>query len=387
MSKFIIPILKWIFSFFFACHSKKKVENGNIMLISEKGNDARDNGFHFFKYVKANHPEINAYYIISNDSVDRHRLNEYGDAVVEYLSYRHCKLFWQAKYLVGTHLRAGHTPMPYAFSSWLNRVFHIYRGKVVANIKHGITKDFLPRMLYKKTRYSLLVCGAKPEADYFRSAYGYPETVARYTGFCRFDRLLDYKTKRQILVMPTYRMYLHESDMAGSLYVKTYCSLLADQALVELLEKNDVDLVFYPHHKFQPFVDQFRKGYSKRIIVADQAHYDVQQLLKESAMLVTDYSSVFFDFAYMMKPMAFFQFDYDEYRKKHFQTGYFDYKEAFGPVVTDIPSLIQAIESCISRGFTMDDEYRNRTSEYFPVRDTDNCKRVFDALVKCEPMK
>ena len=137
-------------------------------------------------------------------------------------------------------------------------------GKIVANIKHGITKDYLPRMLYSKTRYNLLVCGASPEARYFQSALGYPADVAQYTGFCRFDRLLEFQTKRQILVMPTYRKYIQESDLADSLFVKTYCSLLANSTLAEMLDKNDVNLIFYPHHKFQPFVDQFRHQYSPR---------------------------------------------------------------------------------------------------------------------------
>lgn len=383
MFKFVISIIKWCFAFIFTPHSKKRVQEGNIMLISEKGNDARDNGFHFFKYIKANHPEIKAYYIITPDSVDRHRLDEYGDSVVDYLSYRSCKLFWQAKYLVSTHLRAGHTPMPYALSSWFNRTLNIYKGKIVANIKHGITKDYLPRMLYSKTRYNLLVCGASPEARYFQSALGYPADVAQYTGFCRFDRLLEFQTKRQILVMPTYRKYIQESDLADSLFVKTYCSLLANSTLAEMLDKNDVNLIFYPHHKFQPFVDQFRHQYSPRIIIADQAHYDVQQLLKESALLITDYSSVFFDFAYMRKPMVFFHFDYDEYRKKHFQTGYFDYKDSFGPVACEEKQLLEAINAYVVNDFRMEKQYVDKIDYYFPMRDKHNCDRVFDALVSC----
>lgn len=43
--------------------------------------------------------------------------------------------------------------------------------------------------------------------------------------------------------------------------------------------------------------------------------YDVQQLLKESLLLITDYSSVFFDMMYMNKPVIFYQFDENQYRK------------------------------------------------------------------------
>ena len=40
---------------------------------------------------------------------------------------------------------------------------------------------------------------------------------------------------------------------------------------------------------------------SDNIILADWKNYDIQELLKESAFLITDYSSVFMDFAYMRK--------------------------------------------------------------------------------------
>ena len=39
-------------------------------------------------------------------------------------------------------------------------------------------------------------------------------------------------------------------------------------------------------------------------------------------MLITDYSSVYFDIAYMRKPIIFYQFDEEEFRRKHYQRGY-----------------------------------------------------------------
>ena len=384
MAKFIIPFFKWLFAFVVTRHSRKLADSEQIMLVSEKGNDARDNGYHFFRHVQRHHPEIKLYYVITPDSVDRRRFDDCPQQVIDYLSYRNCKLFWQAKYLVSTHLRAGHTPMPYALSRRLDKVFHFYRGKVVANIKHGITKDFLPRMTYPKTRYDLLVCGALPEQRYFVSAYGYPESVAQYLGFCRFDGLVDFQAKRQILVMPTYRSYLHGIDFTSSDFFKAYSALLGSEQLKKHLEHSNIRLVFYLHHKFQPYTHLFKRFEQAPLVtVADQAHYDVQQLLKESSLLVTDYSSVFFDFAYMRKPMVFYQFDYAEYRAKHFQEGYFDYHESFGPVVENLESLLQAMEGYIKNAFAVEERYRQRVNEYFPLHDTSNCKRVYDAIMEC----
>ena len=64
-------------------------------------------------------------------------------------------------------------------------------------------------------------------------------------------------------------------------------------------------------------------------------------MLKESSMLITDYSSVFFDVAYMHKPIIYYQFDRDAFRQGHYQEGYFSYDDGFGPVAFDTESLLK----------------------------------------------
>ena len=73
--------------------------------------------------------------------------------------------------------------------------------------------------------------------------------------------------------------------------------------------------------------------FNKDIIIADKDTFDVQDLLIRSQILITDYSSVFFDFAYMKKPEIFFQFDNERYRNSHYKEGYFSYElDGFGKV-------------------------------------------------------
>ena len=381
MKEFILPSIYWIVAFFVTLPARCRKRHKNLMLVSEKGNDARDNGYHFFLYVRQQHPEVDAYYVITDDSPDRNRLAQYEDHLVRYLSFRHCCLFWKAHYLVGTHLRAGHTPLPFVVVSRLNRLLNIYKDKKVANIKHGITKNFIDRMAYERTRYDLLVCGAVPERDYFVERYGYPESVARYTGFCRFDRLSDFQVKRQILVMPTWRSYIPPDRITASRFYQAYHALLT--RLDALLEQYDIDLVFYPHHRFQPVCGQFKSGVtSPRIVVADLQHYDVQQLLKDSAVMITDYSSVLFDFVYMRKPVLFYQFDRDEFLSRHFKPGYVG-EESFGPVSMDVDGLLEQLTLCLEGGMQLAPAYAANVSEFFPLHDTDNCKRVFDAVMTC----
>ena len=77
-------------------------------------------------------------------------------------------------------------------------------------------------------------------------------------------------------------------------------SFINNQNLIDYLDKNDLELVFYPHFEIQRFLKDFH-SVSPRVIIASFNDYDVQELLMNSKMLITDFSSVFFDFAYMGK--------------------------------------------------------------------------------------
>ena len=129
----------------------------------------------------------------------------------------------------------------------------------------------------------------------------------------------------------------------------------------------------------QPFLGEFAGN--KRIKIASTEDYDVQKALKESAYLITDYSSISFDFAYMKKPLCYFQFDYDEFRQKHYPEGYFSYKNhGFGPIVKTTDDLMTEIEVAFKNNFVMDDFYKNRVDKTFKFRDKNNCKRTFEAI-------
>ena len=385
MIRFTIGLIKFLVAFCITPNKKDRIEREQIMLISEKGKDARDNGYHLFLWIKQHHPECRTYYVISNDSPDRHRLDKYADSIIEYGSLRACVFFWRAKYLVSTHQRAGHTPIPFVLSRVLGRYFGIYKGKKVVFLQHGITKDFIPRMTYENTNYDLFVCGALPEWQYMTSVYGYPSAIAQYTGFCRYDNLLTNDArKRQILVMPTWRKYLEHNFTEDSKYVSSYKGFLHNEQLQSLLDRYDYTLIFYLHHMAQPYIHLFRDNkLSKRITIADAAHYDVQTLLKDSALLVTDYSSVYFDFAYMKKPIIFYQFDYDEYRAGHFNAGWLDYKNSFGATTTQESDLVAHVEYYLTHDMQMEPHYQKFVDYCFPIRDSDNCQRVYDAIINC----
>ncbi|MDN5576950.1 MAG: CDP-glycerol glycerophosphotransferase family protein, partial [Lactococcus lactis] len=88
----------------------------------------------------------------------------------------------------------------------------------------------------------------------------------------------------------------------------------------------------------------------------------------------------FFDIAYLKKPIIFFQFDYEKYRETQYQEGYFNYKKSFGPVIENEKGVIKYLKH-----ITMQDvakKYQDRENNFFEFRDTNNCKRIYDEVVK-----
>ena len=373
--RFVFLLVKYILFNFVSCILSFSYRKKDVFLISERGTEARDNGLYLFKYLKNEHPDIKVYFVISKDAVDVSNLAPFYDNIVNYKSFKHYLMLWRSKYLISTHLH-GFSPEP-RFSMYFNKRFHIYRKKVIVSLKHGITKDFLPVLKYDYSFLDLVVSGAKPEYDDMKQTFGYPEGHIQYLGFCRFDGLHNYKVKKQILLMPTWRKWLKKENFNSSDYCKQYLSLLSDDRLLSFLKDNNLKLIFYPHYEVQPYINVFKKISNDNIVIAEAKDFDVQTLLKESLLLITDYSSVLFDFAYMRKPIVFFQFDAERYRHDHYTKGYFDYNDSFGPVTTSIEDLLVYLEKYRNSDWELTEKYINKVAEYFPLCDSSNCERVF----------
>lgn len=347
-------------------------------IICERGDDARDNGYTMFKYLRHEQQYINVYYLIDKKSVDYPKVKSLGK-VVRYKSFKHWLLYRVAECRMSTHLAA------FAPGNYIGEWFkHHKQCGINVFLQHGITHNEFPSNYYEHNGSDLFICGAKPEYDHISKNCHYPEGSVVYTGFSRFDELHDFETKDQILVMPTWRSYLQglsKEEFKKSKYFQAWDNLLRNKELNDKLEKENIKLAFYIHYSLQSYSDCFT-GYDNNIVIADFDHYDVQTLLKESKLLITDYSSIFFDFAYMRKPLIYYQFDYDDFYGKHYKQSYFNHKEnGFGPVVDNNIILIESISNCISSNFTLEKEYKDRIKSFFSIYDTNNSKRIFGSVI------
>lgn len=351
----------------------------DIWLISERGVDARDNGYWFFQYLRTQHPEIEAYFVIRETSADFQRLMPYKEHVIAYRSMAHYIMIWRANILISTHIQ-GYFPFV-GLGLWVKKCFRPYSNKKHVSLKHGITCNYTPFLDYQNTQLDLLVSASKWEYEAFVTQFHYPKLKVSLTGFCRYDNLNRFEPKNQILLMPTWREWLYkEGDVLNSQYVQEYLSFLRNPLLHSLLEENGLTLVFYPHHEIQPYLHIFESEPIPNVVIARQKDYDVQQLLKDSKILITDYSSVFFDFAYMNKPVLFYQFDNDRFRKEHYQQGWYSYENGVGAVLLNQQALLENLRITIDNGCMMEPRYSNYSKELFAFRDEDNCKRVYQAI-------
>lgn len=379
---FLLDFFKELFLYYFllpiamVLYGKRK-----IYIVCERGTDARDNGYHFFRYMRTHHPEKEVYYIINKNSADLKKVEPYGNIVYR-CSLKHYLMFIASKVKISTHIMGFSTNIGVYRYHRFTRFFKFY-GKIIS-LKHGIIKDDLSYIYSGPTEPDMICCGARIECNYLLNNLGLKKHSARYTGLARYDALYNFETKKQILVMPTWRKGLGGTvkKVGDSEYVKNWNDLITDQKLLDVLSEKNIELIFYPHYNMQPYLECF-KTTSKFVKIADFANYDVQQLLKESKLLVTDFSSVFFDFAYMIKPSIYFQFDAKEFFDIHYKKGYFDYEDmGFGEVVCDKREAADAIIKCIKNDFILEDKYKQRINNFFTIRDTNNCKRIYEEIEK-----
>lgn len=356
-------------------------------LICEEKCEARDNGFALFRYIRSEHPEVEVYYAISPQCADYAKVASCGKTI----PYGSCK-HWLYYLAAEANISSQKGGKPNAAVCYALEVYGVLKNQRFF-LQHGITINNPEFLHYESTRMRLFVCGAEPEYRYIKEVFGYPEGYVQYLGFCRFDELHHITPDpKQILLMPTWRNWFRMNSKSGedideekkdfrtSEYFQKFQSFLNHPTLLNYLEEKDLHLIFYPHRNMQEYLKNFSVG-SERVILADSAHYDIQQLLRESSLMITDYSSVSMDFAYMKKPVIYYQFDQEKFRRYQYGAGYFSYEaDGFGPVCTTEDAVVNAVIASCECDFALEAEYIQRHGDFFQLYDTQNCERNYQAI-------
>ncbi|MGP4063920.1 CDP-glycerol glycerophosphotransferase family protein [Oceanobacillus sp. M65] len=347
----------------------------NIWIVGERPYKAQDTGYRFFKYVRNNHSTKNVYYVIKQDSPELKNIEEYGNALY-FKSKKHIKYVLIAKRIIGSH----HPDYLYPLRT------KEFNRKVKAQkifLQHGVLGTKNTEHFYSKSSPSFTTDLFLVSSDYERSIvindFDYkPEEVA-VTGLSRFDSLFagDTKQKRQLLIIPTWREWLVRDDIfLDSDYFQRYRDMVFNERLIELAKKYDFEIVFCLHPNMQNFTPYFKEASVK---VISQGEMDVQDLLKESAMMITDYSSVAFDFSFLEKPIVYYQFDRKRFIGK--RGSHIDLDEDLpGDIVYDLDNVISQVEIYAENGFKMKEENKNKAKKFLKYRDQHSSERIYNAI-------
>ena len=356
-----------------------RIRGRKILLITEDGKSARDNGYHFYKYIRTEHPNDYCFYVIDKNGNDYNKVKEFGN-IIQYRSLKHWLFYMSAYYNISNH-KHGNPDAPLFYL--LHVVLGLYNNRVF--LQHGITINNGVWLHYKNTKFRYIICGAKDEYNYIKNSFGYPDNNVIYTGFARFDNLYNNNVdKKQILIMPTWRNWLgretnslgEQVDFKKTPYYINWNNLLNDSKFLNYIEKENIKVLFYPHINMQKYLNLFdRKSNNIEFV---NTNTDIQKVLKESSIMITDYSSVFMDFAYMNKPVIFYQFDYKDFREKQYAEGYYDYNNGFGPVCFTDNDVITTLKEIMNNG--LNKKYYKRMSDFFEKKDKSNCERIYHVL-------
>lgn len=348
--------------------------NRDVWLIGERSDTAQDTGYHLFKYCRTHYPNQEIYYVIDADSRDLGNVEELGNVLYQG-SYEHFKKAAIANMLIGSHDLEYILPIK-------GLVLDSYKTATKVFLQHGVLgrKTAEYHKQYYQYPFHMFCVSSTPEKKLVHKQMAYENEEIKVVGLSRFDKLLSPHTeKRSILVIPTWREWLKDEDtFMQSEYFRRYKSLLESERLQKMLARYDVDITFYPHYRMQSYVGQFDFMDNERIHVVSQGEKSVQTLLLENKLMITDYSSVSFDFNYMSKPVIFYHFDQDSF----FKNGKLrPINETFlGDICLDEKTVMDQLEDYLQHNFAEKQEIEEQKYLVFDHIDQKNCERIYKEI-------
>lgn len=244
-----------------------------------------------------------------------------------------------------------------------------------------------PRLTDTHRKYTFAICGSTHLVPVYAEVFGIPENAVIPTGLPRIDSFLDpirsehvkadfvksypeLVGKTKILFAPTFR-----GESAKSAFYD-YSRLDFDR----IYEMCGDEYVFLMRmHHFIPGAPPIPEEYADRIL--DFSHFpDGNDLLHSTDILITDYSSILYEFSLLDRPMLFFAYDKDLYSAtRGFHRAYEEM--APGKVCTTMDELIMSIKSGDFEEWKIE-QFRE---ENFDHIDTNSSDRVIDQLILDDP--
>lgn len=376
---FVMRCLYWLAYPFY----KKK----NIWMTFDKLYKGGDCGEYFYKYlVKHADESIRPVYVLRADSPDWKRLQSEGYRPSSYRSRAQRLSYLYARMVFGTHSGVNSFC---GFNNWEIKFVQDRLRAVNTCIQHGLSVQNLEadsnRAVNNNKRY---YCASRCEIENLsKPEYDYPKEALRLTGIPRYDGL-ESDDRRQILITPTWRSYIAMPSVMGTArpynpefknteYYRIFEALLSDEQLAGAAKKNGYRIVYLLH----PVISAQKEDFvlpdgCEAIELRSALETDYETMLTQSSLMVTDYSGVQFDFAYMRKPVVYY---HPPTLPPHYTGGGFDYaSQGFGEICTQKEELVTLLCNYMEQGCALKPVYRERQDAFFAYDDRESCRRIYE---------
>ncbi len=358
----------------------------NIWVTFDKLYKAGDNGEYLFNYIRKNHEEVDIYYIIRKDSPDYKRLvKQHKRHILIYGTLRCQLIFLQAKIILDTHANISAQFNP--DTDYKSITKDLLKGDVIC-VQHGLSIQKIAQYQNRTFDNIQLYCCASPYEiqNLSQPIYGYAPEQLKLVGLARYDGLKN-RDKKIILIAPTWRRNIVNSSVANikkthnenfkeSDYFRIYNRLINDDTLLDCAKQYNYRIVYLLHPAVSSQIDDFT--HNDFVEILQGADLDYEDILCESSLMITDYSGVQFDFAYMRKPLIYY---HPAELPPHYEEGGLIYDTmGFGPICKEHDALVNTICEMIKQNCHMDEKYVKRADDFFAYNDHENCKRIFDTV-------
>ncbi|MCI6243562.1 MAG: CDP-glycerol glycerophosphotransferase family protein [Agathobacter sp.] len=353
-----------------------------------KGGDSSE---YLYRYAVAQKDGNKHYYLVDKHATDYKRLKKAGYKPLVRGSIKHRLVFLMADMMVISNSTV------FAFNNFGLPNSSNVRDLVdfhVCCVQHGMSVQKIAVAQNRlRDNIRLYFCASKYEIENLsKPIYDYVGYDAlKLTGVPRYDGLVN-DDKKQIMISPTWRMQAavpvrtsegeqrdYNPLFKESTYYKVYNALINDPRLIEAAKKYGYRIKYVLHPIVSAQVDDFDKNDYVDVIpaVGDMSY---ERMFCESSLMVTDFSGIQFDFAYLRKPIVYL---HHKDIPQHYEEGTFFYDTmAFGEIAHDNDELINLLCEYMANGCQMKEEYVRRADDFFYYKDRNNCKRIYDIMVE-----
>ncbi|WP_312608715.1 CDP-glycerol glycerophosphotransferase family protein [Mammaliicoccus sciuri] len=367
-----------------------KIEK-TIVYESFNGKSFTDSPRMLYLYLSENLSNYEHIVVTDNQQLDK-ELRALNIATVEKNSKQYFKIYQKAKvWIANTRLSSQieKKDNQLYIQTWHGTPLKkLANDQTVISIPDVTLEEYLYGFNKETSRWDFLISPSETATERFKSAFNLKEEQMLTLGYPRNDDLVQLNDEKYIKQLK--QKYDIPSNKKVILYAPTW-------------RDNDRTDVGKYNFKLKLDLDAFSKELSNEYVLLIRAHYlvsehlnledyknvydlsdanDINELFLMSDVLITDYSSVYFDYANLRRPILFFAYDKDEYAND-IRGFYLPYESDLpGPVFETSEALIDYIKSMQYEDIPQSDTYKTFNHKYNHLDDGEATKRVSEKIIR-----